>query len=96
MRHTRAHTKNRRSHHALENPVLATCTNCGEKHRPHHMCLDCGFYNGRQVLDLAASKEKREKRMKQKAEAIKAQAEEAAPSEAEEVSERAPEENNKK
>lgn len=53
------------------------------------MCLECGFYNGRQVLDLAAEKEKRTERMKRKAEAINAQQEEAAPSETEEKSDAA-------
>ena len=73
MRHTRAHTANRRSHHALKNPALAVCSNCGAAHRPHHMCLECGFYKGRQVMDLKAQKEKRTARMQAKREAIKAQ-----------------------
>ena len=34
------------------------------------MCLECGFYNGRQVLDLVAEKEKREARLKAKREMI--------------------------
>lgn len=87
MRHTRAHTKNRRSHHALKTPTLAVCSNCGAHHRPHHMCLDCGFYKGRQVMDLAAKKDAREARMKAKKEAIKAQSDQVAPTEAEVVSE---------
>lgn len=41
------------------------------------MCLDCGFYNGRQVMDLKARKEARETRMKLKREAIRGQAPEA-------------------
>lgn len=49
---------------------MAVCSNCGAYHRPHHMCLECGFYNGRQVLDLQAEKEKREARLKAKKEAI--------------------------
>ncbi len=73
MRHTRAHTANRRSHHALKNPTLAVCSNCGSQHRPHHMCLECGYYKGRQVMDLKAQKEKRDARMQAKREAIKAQ-----------------------
>ena len=85
MRHTRAHTKNRRSHHALTAPNLATCANCGASHRQHHMCLDCGFYKGRQVMDLASQKEKREARISAKKEAISAQAESAPLSEAEAV-----------
>lgn len=77
MRHTRAHTANRRSHHALTAPTLATCSNCGAKHRPHHMCLDCGFYKGRMVLDMASKKKSREARLDAKREAINAQNPEA-------------------
>ncbi len=73
MRHTRAHTANRRSHHALTAATLAVCTNCEAQHRPHHMCLSCGFYKGRQVLDLAAEKDKRTARMQAKKDAIKQQ-----------------------
>ena len=63
MRHTRAHTKNRRSHHALKAPTLAVCSNCEAKHRPHHMCLECGFYNGKMVVDMTAKKKAREERL---------------------------------
>ncbi len=73
MRHTRAHTGNRRSHHALKAANLAKCSNCGEGHRPHHMCLSCGFYNGRQVMDLGAEKAKRDARIKAKEEKIKSE-----------------------
>ncbi len=79
MRHTRSHTANRRSHHALKSPEMAACKNCGAMHRPHHMCLACGYYNGRMVLDLAAKKKDREARMAAKREAIGAQTAEAAP-----------------
>ncbi len=72
MRHTRAHTANRRSHHALKAPALAVCSNCGATRRPHNMCLECGWYKGRQVIDLAAKKEARTERMRQKKDAIKA------------------------
>ena len=87
MRHTRAHTKNRRSHHGLTAATLTVCSNCGAEHRPHHMCLECGFYKGRQVIDLKAQKDKREARMNAKKEAIRAQAESVAPTEAEAVAE---------
>lgn len=86
MRHTRAHTKNRRSHHALKAATLAVCKNCGAEHRPHHMCLECGFYKGRQVIDLAAKKAKRNERMQAKKDAISSQSEAVVPTEAEEVS----------
>ncbi|MEZ4200370.1 MAG: 50S ribosomal protein L32 [Candidatus Paceibacterota bacterium] len=92
MRHTRAHTKNRRSHHALKTPTLAVCKNCGASHRPHHMCLECGFYNGRQVMDLKAKKEARDARIKAKQERIRLQQQEMDATEAETVSEAEPSE----
>ena len=52
------------------------------------MCLECGFYKGRMVMDLKAKKDAREARIKAKQEAIRAQYEQIAPSEAEEVSEK--------
>jgi large subunit ribosomal protein L32 len=73
MRHTRAHTANRRSHHALKAPTLAICSNCSAKHRPHHMCLACGFYKGRMVVDMTQKTKAREERMQTKKDAIQAQ-----------------------
>lgn len=78
MRHTRSHTANRRSHHALTSPETAVCKNCGGAYRPHHMCLSCGFYNGRVVIDLAAKAKARTERMSAKRETIKAQTSEGA------------------
>ena len=42
------------------------------------MCLECGFYKGRQVIDLKAQKDKRTARIQAKKEAISAQAPSAA------------------
>lgn len=38
------------------------------------MCLNCGFYNGRVVIDLLAKKKDREARMTAKREMIRAEA----------------------
>jgi hypothetical protein len=35
------------------------------------MCLNCGFYNGKMVVDMKAKREAREARMKAKREAIR-------------------------
>jgi large subunit ribosomal protein L32 len=43
----------RRSHHALSPAAFQECPNCGELKRPHHVCPACGFYDDRQVLDVA-------------------------------------------
>lgn len=40
----------RRAHDALVAVHSAECDNCGAPKLPHHMCVSCGFFNGRQVL----------------------------------------------
>ncbi len=66
MRHTRAHTGNRRSHHGLVEPRLSACQKCGEAHLRHRACLNCGTYKGRQVIDVVAKFEKKDKKQKAK------------------------------
>jgi large subunit ribosomal protein L32 len=39
----------RRSHDALKPAAYGECPNCGELKRPHHLCQDCGYYDGRAV-----------------------------------------------
>jgi ribosomal protein L32 len=51
MRHTRAHTANRRSHHALTGTRLSL-TKDGVSHPRHRALLDGTQYRGRSVLDL--------------------------------------------
>ncbi len=48
MRHTRAHTANRRSHHALKSPALSK-DKSGTVHLRHRASID-GVYKGRQVV----------------------------------------------
>ncbi len=64
MRHTKSHTKNRRSHHALEDTNFAKCDNCGALKRRHSVCAACGFYRGKKVLDLVKKAEKKQKKAK--------------------------------
>ena len=64
MRHTREHTANRRSHHALIEPRLSVCSNCSLKHERHKACGNCGQYRGREVIDVAAKLAKKEKKIK--------------------------------
>lgn len=71
MRSTRSRTGNRRSHHALKEPTLSKCANCDALGKPHVMCGECGFYNGRQVEDREAQKAKREARIQAKKERIR-------------------------
>jgi len=66
MRHTKSHTANRRSHHALEKASFTKCENCSELKRRHNVCSSCGFYRGMKVLDLVKKVEKKQKKAKAK------------------------------
>lgn len=53
MRHTRSHTKNRRSHHALAKPALSK-DEAGNPHLRHRMSPTTGSYRGRNVVNMTA------------------------------------------
>ena len=42
----------RRSHDALKHDAFVENKDTGELHRPHHLDLKTGMYNGRQVLNI--------------------------------------------
>ena len=59
MRHTRAHTKNRRSHHKVKNSPIVTDKETGVPHLRHHVCMETGMYKGKQVLNKTEKVEKK-------------------------------------
>jgi len=42
----------RRAHDALKHDAFVENKDTGELHRPHHLDLKTGMYNGRQVLNV--------------------------------------------
>lgn len=66
MRHTSGHTRNRRSHHFLKKIGVLSCSKCGEPSLPHKVCKNCGFYKGKEVIDVLAKLTKKEKKNKEK------------------------------
>jgi large subunit ribosomal protein L32 len=45
-------TASRRAHDSLSKHSLSECPNCHEKKMPHRACAKCGYYKGREVLDV--------------------------------------------
>jgi large subunit ribosomal protein L32 len=50
-RHSHARKNKRRAHDFLTPPNFAKCENCQELKAPHQACKNCGFYNGREVIN---------------------------------------------
>lgn len=47
-----ARQMDRRSHLALTPPRVEACPHCREPKLPHRVCPSCGWYNGRQAVEL--------------------------------------------
>ncbi len=47
----------RRAHDALQAANLVICSQCGSMRLPHRVCPNCGYYEGRQVIEIKAKKE---------------------------------------
>jgi large subunit ribosomal protein L32 len=43
---------NRRAHIKLTLPPMMNCPECQARKVTHRVCLNCGMYNGRQVVDI--------------------------------------------
>ncbi len=70
MRHTRAHTKNRRSHHALSAPAVSNEAQDGP-HLRHRVSPITGKYKGEQFMDLSKKENRKVEKTKLKSEAKK-------------------------
>ncbi|GMU74142.1 MAG: hypothetical protein AMXMBFR44_3410 [Candidatus Campbellbacteria bacterium] len=81
MRHTKGHTGNRRSHHALKGPRFSVCASCGSSHIRHQACPTCGNYRGRTVIDMKSRQDRALARKQAKLRARGENAKEAAKNE---------------
>lgn len=42
----------RRTHWKLTAPKVVKCDNCGAYKKPHTVCPECGYYNGKEVIKI--------------------------------------------
>jgi large subunit ribosomal protein L32 len=56
----------RRLHIFLREPSLVPCAQCGQLKLSHTVCLNCGSYRGREVIDVLAKLDKKERKLKEK------------------------------
>jgi large subunit ribosomal protein L32 len=58
-KHSKGRRDRRRAHDALVNNNLVQCSNCGEMRLPHVVCPNCGYYQGREVIDMEKDEKKK-------------------------------------
>ncbi len=49
-KHSRARQGKRRAQWKMSTVQLGSCGHCGAAIRSHTVCMNCGYYKGRQVL----------------------------------------------
>ncbi len=66
QRKTKARQGNRRSHHALSAVTILSCPKCGKEVLPHRLCENCGTYKQREVVNVLAKLDKKERKRREK------------------------------
>ncbi|MCL4467582.1 MAG: 50S ribosomal protein L32 [Deltaproteobacteria bacterium] len=51
-KHSKSRTGKRRSSHKLSAPSLVACPRCHQLMKPHHVCPTCGYYAGKEVVEV--------------------------------------------
>ncbi|MGE5238940.1 MAG: 50S ribosomal protein L32 [Chloroflexota bacterium] len=53
-RHCRTRRDKRRANWKGQAPHLVACPECSEPKLPHRVCLNCGSYSGKKVLEIVS------------------------------------------
>ena len=48
---TRASRDTRRAQHSIDAPPKSECPQCHQPKLPHRVCPECGYYEGKEVID---------------------------------------------
>lgn len=65
-RTTKSHQLKRRMNIFLKKPTLTRCLKCGRLILPHSVCSFCGFYGGKEVINVLAKLDKKERKKREK------------------------------
>jgi len=58
-RHSKARGRRRRTHWKLANLALVPCPQCKKPKLTHRVCGFCGFYDGKQAVEIKPKKSKK-------------------------------------
>ncbi len=51
-RHSRARKNKRRANWKISMPNIELCPECQEPKLPYRVCMSCGTYNGKKILEV--------------------------------------------
>jgi len=66
QRHTKSRRNKRRLHIFLKELVLTRCPKCGKPRLPHTICQNCGYYKGREIINVLEKLTKKERKKREK------------------------------
>jgi len=61
-KHSAARGRKRRTHWKIKAVSLIPCPQCKQLKLPHRVCLVCGYYDGRQVIEIKVKEKKKKSR----------------------------------
>lgn len=70
-KHTKGKRNDIRRNLFIKEPNLISCPKCGKPKKSHIICLSCGYYKNKEVINLLERLTKKEKKAKEKEMAIK-------------------------
>ncbi len=53
-------------HLFAKRPALGVCSKCGKEVQPHAICWNCGYYKGREVVNVLEKLNKKEQKKREK------------------------------
>lgn len=65
-KHTRSSVGQRRMHIFIKPASLTTCQKCRAPIRPHTVCKHCGYYKGKEFINVMGKLTKKEKKIREK------------------------------
>ncbi len=60
-RHSKARRDKRRTHDNLNRLTFSVCPQCRKPKLAHRVCPNCGYYKGRQIIEIKPKKKKQKR-----------------------------------
>jgi len=66
QKHTKSRRNKRRLHIFAKAPALTLCPKCKKPTLPHTICWNCGYYKGKEIIDVLKKLTKKERKKREK------------------------------